>query len=97
MPADYQEGENYKIHNTINDDIYIGSTSRQLCERMGDHRSNRKYEDKFKQLFTVKLYKAMEEYGVENFYIELIEKRPCNDKDELRRKEGEYIRTKTIT
>ena len=34
----------------------------------------------------------MEEYGVENFYFELLEKYPCNDKDELRKKEGEYIR-----
>jgi len=92
MPVDYQNGKIYKIYNTVNHDIYIGSTSRQLCERMRDHRSNYKYKDKFKNLFNVKLYKAMEEYGVENFYIELIEKCPCNDIDELRKKEGEYIR-----
>ena len=38
------------------------------------------------------LYKAFREHGVDNFYIELIEKCPCNDKDELRRTEGKYIR-----
>ena len=62
MPVDYQEGKLYKIYNTIHDDMYIGSTSIQLCERMRDHRSNYKYNDKFKQLFKVKLYKAMDEY-----------------------------------
>ena len=94
MPVDYQEGNIYKIYNTINDDIYIGSTSRKLCERMRDHRSNYKYKDNYKHnsLNKIKLYKAMDEYGVENCYIELIEKCPCNDKDELMKKEGGHIR-----
>ena len=38
------------------------------------------------------LYKAFREHGVGNFFIELVEKCPCNDVDELRKKEGEYIR-----
>ena len=92
MPVDYQEGKIYKIYNTINDDIYIGSTTQKLCERMRKHRSNYKYKDKYKNLVNVKLYKSMEEHGVENFFIELIEKCPCNDKEELHKKEGEYIR-----
>ena len=86
MPVDYQEGKIYKIYKTVNDDIYIGSTSRKLCERMRDHRANYKYKDKSKNMFNVKLYKAMEEFGVENFYIELIEKCPCNDIEELGKK-----------
>ena len=39
------------------------------------------------------LYKAFREHGIDNFFIELIEKCPCNDKDELRKTEGEYIQT----
>ena len=39
------------------------------------------------------LYKAFREHGVENFHIELIEKCPCNDRDELRRSEGVFIRS----
>ena len=39
MPIDYQESKIYKIYNTINDDIYVGSTTQKLCERMGDHRN----------------------------------------------------------
>jgi group I intron endonuclease len=86
MP-NYQEGKIYKIYNTINDDIYVGSTTLKLCERMRDHRKGVNTENKHRPL-----YRAFSEYGIDNFYIELIEKCPCNDKDELRRKEGEYIR-----
>ena len=34
----------------------------------------------------------MNELGVENFYIELIEQFPCENKEQLLAKEGEYIR-----
>ena len=83
MPVDYQEGKIYKIYNTINDDIYVGSTTQKLCERMRHHRCSRNRL----------IHKAFIDLGVKNFFIELIEKCPCNDKDELRKKEGEYIRS----
>ena len=38
MPINYQEAGIYKIYNAINDDIYLGSTTQKLCERMRDHR-----------------------------------------------------------
>ena len=88
MPVNYQDGKVYKIYNTINDDIYIGSTTQKLCERMRQHRCDNSLTGKM----NYPIYKAFREYGVENFFIELIEKCPCNGKDELRRKEGEYIR-----
>ena len=87
MP-NYQEGKIYKIYNTVNDEIYIGSTTRKLCERMADHRKSADVKAK-QHLLT---YKSFREHGIEHFFIELIEKCPCNDKDELRKKEGEYIR-----
>ena len=34
----------------------------------------------------------MKEIGIEHFYIELIEKYECNSKEELLKKEGEWIR-----
>ena len=87
MP-NYQEGKIYKIYNTVNDEIYIGSTTRKLSERMAEHRKP----------YTIKrhghlpIYEAFIEFGVENFFIELVEKCPCNDIEELSKKEGEYIR-----
>ena len=86
MP-NYQESKIYKIYNTVNDDIYIGSTTRKLCERMSEHR--RRTNSRYTRF---PIYKAFGEHGVDNFFIELVEKCPCNDKDELRKKEGEYIR-----
>ena len=86
MP-NYQEGKIYKIYNTINDDIYIGSTTQKLCDRMREHRDRHRNEPP-----DALLYKAFAEYGIDNFFIELIEKCPCNDIEELRRKEGEYMK-----
>ena len=89
MPVNYQEGKIYKVHNTINDDIYVGSTTLKLCVRIRDHRSG-SYHPSKKHL---PIYNAFREHGFHNFYIELIEKCPCNGVDELKKKEGEYIRT----
>ena len=86
MP-NYQEGKMYKIYNTVNDEIYIGSTTRKLSERLAEHR--RRINGRYLQF---PIYKAFREHGVENLYIELVEKCPCNDKDELLRAEGKYIR-----
>ena len=86
MP-NYQEGKIYKVFNSINNDFYIGSTTRTISYRMKEHRADGKRRPH------LPLYKAMVEYAKEYFYIELLEKHPCNDKEELDRKEGEYIRS----
>lgn len=88
MP-NYQEGKIYKIYNTINDDIYVGSTTRKLSERMAEHR--RRITNVREQNYLI--YMAFREHGVDNFYIELIEKCPCNDREELMKTEGKYIRS----
>ena len=89
MSVNYQDGKTYKIFNTITDDIYIGSTTQKLCERMRQHRN----VHKSKHHFNYPTYKAFRENGIENSFIELIGKCPCNGKDELRKTEGNYIRT----
>ena len=85
---DYKNGRVYCIRNAIDDDIYVGSTCQPLSKRIAEHRKNR---------FTTckkhfKLYKKMDELGVDNFYIELIKECPCENKEQLRAIEGEYIR-----
>ena len=62
----YSKGKLYKIINTIDDEIYIGSTTETLGQRMANHRGSRKLKPQYK------LYKHMHELGVSNFYIELI-------------------------
>ena len=67
MP-NYQESKIYKIYNTVNDEIYIGSTTRKLSERMAEHRK----PCNIKRHENLPIYKAFIEFGVESFFIELI-------------------------
>ena len=39
----YKNGKIYCIRNTIDDDIYVGSTTQLLCKRMAGHRNNMKF------------------------------------------------------
>lgn len=87
MP-DYTNGKIYKIYNTFTNDIYIGSTTQLLCQRMRKHRHNSKYDN----YQTIKLYKCFHEYGIDNFYIELIENYNCDSKEQLTAREGYHIR-----
>lgn len=59
----------YIIKNTINNKVYIGQTCQSLHERFMQHRK----PSIIKQRGTYKLYNAMEKYGKENFYCELLE------------------------
>ena len=86
MP-DYHKGKIYKILNTIDNEIYVGSTCELLSRRMARHRYN------MKSIPHLKLYKHMHELGVEHFYIELIEDCPCDRNEELVKREGEIIRS----
>ena len=84
---DYSEGKIYQIKNTIDDDIYVGSTCSSLEKRLVSH----KYDAK-RQITLSPLYNKMNEMGSDKFYIELIQDYPCQSKAELHAKEGEYIR-----
>jgi hypothetical protein len=83
MP-DYKLGKIYmvypKVDNADEGDVYYGSTTVTLARRMSKHRS----KTQCKILF--------DKYGVENCFIELVEEYPCETKEQLNRKEGEYIR-----
>ena len=85
MP-DYSKGKIYKILNSIDDEIYVGSTIKTLSQRMASHRSLANFNP------YNKLYKHMIDIGIDKFYIELVENYPCNDVYELRAREGYYIR-----
>ena len=88
MP-DYQNGKIYKIFNCVTDDVYIGSTTQLLCNRMKKHRESYTYDMKKSHL---KIYQAFSKHGMQNFYIELLEKYPCSSKEELLAREGYWIR-----
>ena len=86
MP-NYQKGKIYTIRNyTDNDMIYVGSTTETLSQRLAKHRSACKLGGKYS------LYYHIVDNDWTNWYIELYENYPCNDKSELHKREGEIIR-----
>ena len=84
----YQNGKIYCIRSHIDDDIYIGSSCQPLSKRMAWHRKSY-HQTKMKNR---PLYKKMNELGIDQFYIELIEEYQCENVEQLRRREGELIR-----
>jgi len=93
--VNYSNGKIYKIVPTNGDDIcYVGSTTKQyLSQRMDSHRNDFKKWQKNTQKEKTSSVELFEKYGLENCKIVLIENFPCNSKDELEKKEGEYIKT----
>ena len=82
----YHQSKIYKITNVVNDYVYVGSTYNMLCRRMEKHRSHRfQYSHR-------PLYKLMNEVGVEKFHIILIEDYPCENREQLRKREAYFIR-----
>ena len=88
MSQNFKNGKIYKITNDYNDDVYIGSTCDRLVKRFATHKAAAKQEKNK----NIPLYKLINGVGFQRFRIQLIEEFPCNDKYELRQKEGYYIR-----
>jgi group I intron endonuclease len=86
MP-DYSKGKIYKIVNSENDIIYIGSTTQTLAGRMYGHRCNAKTLTK-----SCGIYKAIREIGIERFKIVIIENYSCESLDELQAREYQIMK-----
>ena len=82
----YLHSKIYKIVDNNYTKMYIGSTTQSLAERMAGHRRHYKH----KKSTTSSL--IFDEFGVDNCKIELIENVACQSKDELRQREGFYIK-----
>jgi group I intron endonuclease len=86
MSQEFKNAKIYKITNDYNDEVYVGSTCNTLIKRFSHHKcSARKFNARA-------LYKLMNEIGETRFRIELIEHYPCEDKYQLRQREGYFIR-----
>jgi hypothetical protein len=77
MP-DYSKGKIYKITNTVNDKVYIGSTVSRLCDRMARHRHTGRHACEESPL-----YREMYAIGADKFKIILVRTSPSNNRDEL--------------
>ena len=78
----YKRGKIYTIRCRYDDSlIYVGSTINILAKRMGRHRGDKKCS----------LYQYVDG-NWKDWYIELYEEYPCNNKQLLEKREGEVIR-----
>ena len=84
MP-DYQKGKIYKLYSPSKNLVYYGSTIKSLSQRLANH--TYEYRTKTDRLCQGHLVLECDDYK-----IELVEDFPCNNKQQLERKEGEYIK-----
>jgi hypothetical protein len=75
----------YKIINTQTQEFYIGQTIKNIEYRFRKHKEMSIRGDGYK------LHNAMRKYGVENFYVELLD--TATNLNELNEKEIHYIET----
>ena len=88
MP-NYQNSKIYVLRSHQTEKIYIGSTCNELRKRLHQHKQDYKrfLKNKFNNITSFQIIKF------DDCYIELYEKYPCSDKMELRKREGEIIRS----
>ena len=91
MANKYTKGKIYKITDAEYSVCYYGSTVEQLSSRMAKHRCNYlAYKQQRHHFVTV--YTIFDKCGIDRCKIELVENYPCNSVEELKKKEGEYIK-----
>ena len=85
--SNFQNGKIYKVVNNLNSEIYVGSTTMDLDKRMIKHKCDAKQRPHLSKFYTY-----MNDTGIDNFEIELIEDYPCETQEELRKREGKVIK-----
>jgi len=88
MP-DYQKGKIYCIRSHQTDKVYVGSTTQALSMRMCEHRKDYKLFIKNGKRRNVSSFDILE---YDDAYIELIEDFACENKSQLEKREGHFIR-----
>ena len=87
----YANGKIYKIVDNAYTGCYIGSTIQPLSSRMSTHRANYKSFKEGKYHF-VSVFALFDMFDLENCKIELVEDFPCDNKEQLLKREGEHIK-----
>ncbi len=82
----------YKITNKVNNDCYIGSSDRNFKERFKEHcRYYEQYKEGTKRNMHPKLWAAYDEFGIENFTVEIVEILDGKTDEEILQREEYYI------
>src|SRR5690625_1964803 len=85
--VNYSKGRIYKIESIKEHCVYYGSTCSRLCQKMAQHRAQYRRYLNGKGSY-MSSFEVMQHPDAEIF---LLEKYPCETKDELVAKEREYI------
>ena len=85
----YKNGKIYQLVCLNTNQIYVGSTHQKLCKRLSDHVVSYKGWTKKGINNYISSFKIIEGG---NYRIELLEDYPCERKEQLHAKEGEYIK-----
>lgn len=85
-PNRYANGKIYRLVNSVDDEIYVGSTCTTLAKRLGQHK------DKMKETPHRRIYTHIANIGGwQHFKMVLIELYPCKSKMELESRERHWI------
>lgn len=84
----YENSKIYKLYNNISNDVYYGSTCSALSRRLSEHKSHYKSYTEGKGHY-VTSFKLFENNAIVG--IVLVENVSVTNKDELHKKEREYI------
>ena len=72
--------------------MLFGSTVQPLSKRLATHKKDYKRFNDGKRDRPTTVFQIFDEYGYENCKVELAELFPCSTKEELHKREGEYMR-----
>jgi len=78
-------GRIYKIYNIIDENIYIGGTTKPLVKRLGDHMYD------YNAGTNMELYKHFSKIGLNQFRMKLLECKQVDNLKELRELEQKWI------
>lgn len=82
----YANGKIYRLSNSVDDEIYIGSTcAKRLSDRLSKHKTEAKRTP------NIRVYEHLGGVGWSNVFIELIEVYPCESKLQLETRERYFI------
>ena len=85
----YRYGKIYAIVENKGNLIYIGSTFQKLNNRYVNHLQSAKNENDKK--YNWQMYRYMRENGICNFQIKLLINYPCENEEELKIREYDFI------
>jgi len=81
----YHSSKIYKLVNSVDERIYVGSTCMRLTKRKSDHKKMASKKP------NMKVYQELNIIGWDNINIILIEEFKCENKDELTKREQYHI------